>query len=84
MPAAKAKVTKDAVLDMVIKPSSLREELVMSLRTIALIAAAVIIGIAGIVTVSTDASAAPAGTTRLHHHKQHHRHTVHHSGQVRH
>jgi hypothetical protein len=84
MPAAKAKVTKDAVLDMVIKPSSLREELVMSLRTIALIAAAVIIGIAGIVTVSTDASAAPAGTTRLHHHKHHHGHTVHHSGQVRH
>ena len=84
MPAAKAKVTKDAVLDMVIKPSSLREELVMSLRTIVLIAAAIIIGIAGTVTVSTDASAAPAGTTRLHHHTHHHGHTVHHSGQVRH
>jgi hypothetical protein len=56
----------------------------MSLRTIVLIAAALIVGIAGIVTVSTDASAAPAGTTRLHHHKYHHHHTVHHSGQVRH
>ena len=84
MPTAKAKVTRGAVLDMVIKPSSLREELVMSLRTIVSIAAAIIIGIAGTVTVSTDASAAPAGTTRLHHHKHHHRHTVHHSGQVRH
>jgi hypothetical protein len=69
---------------MMIKPSSHREELVMSLRTIVLIAAALIIGITGIVTVSTDASAAPAGTTRLHHHKHHHHGTVHHSGQVRH
>lgn len=56
----------------------------MSLRITVLIAASVIIGIAGVVTVSTETSAAtaPAGTTRLHHHHRHH--GVHHSGQVRH
>jgi hypothetical protein len=54
----------------------------MSLRTIVSIAASVIIGIAFIATVSTDAFARPAGMTRLHHH--HHHHTVHHSGAVRH
>jgi hypothetical protein len=64
-----------------IKPSSLREELLMSLRTIVSIAALVIISIT---TVSTAFARVPAGTTRLHHHKHHHQHTVHHSGQVRH
>ena len=52
-----------------IKPSSLREESVMSLRTIVSIAALVIIGIA---SVPTDTFArVPAGTTRLHHHQHH-------------
>ena len=53
----------------------------MSLRTIALIAASVIIGIACIATVSTDTFARPAGLTRLDY-SRHHHHTVHHSGQV--
>lgn len=61
----------------------------MSLRMIVSMAALVIIGIA---TVPTDASAVPAGTTRLHHHHYYHhcdyyhhcyRHAVHHSGAVR-
>ena len=53
----------------------------MSLRTIVLVAAALIIGLA----YSADAFARPAGMTRLHHnHHHHHGHTVHHSGQVRH
>jgi hypothetical protein len=83
MSAAEAKVAKGAVLGMVIKPSSLREGLTMSLRTIVLIATSVVIGIACIVTASTESFArTPAGTTRLHHH-QHHHGTVHHSGQVR-
>ena len=63
-----------------IKPSSLREELVMSLRTIVSVAALLIISIT---TVSTAFARVPAGTTRLQHHKHHHHHTVHHSGQVR-
>jgi hypothetical protein len=71
------------VLGMMIKPSNPREELVMSLRTLVLIAASLIIGIACIVTVSTDTFARSAGMTRLSHHHHHH-HTVHHSGQVRH
>ena len=54
----------------------------MSFRTIASIAASVIIVIACTAAVSTDAFAVPAGTTRLHHH--HHGNAVHHSGQVRH
>jgi|GEM_PF-6442543 len=61
--------------------STLKEELVMSLRIIVSIAALLILGMA---SVPTDAFArAPAGTTRLHHHHHHH-HTVHHSGAVRH
>ena len=83
MSAAEAKVAKDAVLGMVIKPGSLREGLIMSLRTIVLIATSIVIGIASIVTASIESFArTPAGTTRLHHH-QHHHGTVHHSGQVR-
>jgi hypothetical protein len=55
----------------------------MSLRTVVLSAASVIIGIVCIAAVSTDAFArVPAGTTRLHHHKHHHPRGVHHSGQV--
>ena len=79
---AEARIATGAVLGMMIKPSSLREELVMSLRTIVLVAAALIIGL----TYSADAFARPAGMTRLHHnhHHHHHGHTVHHSGQVRH
>jgi hypothetical protein len=55
----------------------------MSLRTIVLMAASVIVGIACIATVSTETFARPAGLTRLNH-GHHHHHTVHHSGQVRH
>jgi hypothetical protein len=73
----KAKMTKGAVLGMVIKPSSLREELVMSLRTIVSTAASVIIGIACISTVSTDTFARDAGMTRLNHNRVHH-HTINH------
>jgi len=65
MGPAGVKVSKGAVLGIMIKPSSLREELLMLLRTIASIAASVIIGVACIATVSTDTFAAPAGTTRL-------------------
>ena len=83
MRPAEAKIIKGAVLGMMIKPSNPREELVMSLRTIVLIAASLIIGIACIATVSTDAFARSTGMTRLNHHHHHH-HTVHHSGQVRH
>jgi hypothetical protein len=55
----------------------------MSIRTVVLIAASVIIDMACTATVSTEVSArVPAGSTRLHHH--HHQRTVHHSGQVRH
>lgn len=81
---AEAKTTKGAVFDMMIKPSSLREELAMSFRTIVSIAASVMIGIACVATVSTDtfAKSVPAGTTRLEH-KHHYHHTVHHSGAVR-
>jgi hypothetical protein len=69
---------------MMIKPSSLREELVMSLRIIVSIAASFIIGIAFIATFSTDALAkAPAGLTRINPHHVHHGNTVHRSGQVR-
>jgi hypothetical protein len=54
----------------------------MSLRTIVLTAASVIIGIACIAAVSTEAFARhPAGLTRLDHSRHHHR-GVHHSGQV--
>jgi hypothetical protein len=53
----------------------------MSLRSIVLIAASVIIGIACIATVSTDTFARAAGVTRLDHSRHHHR-TVHHSGQA--
>jgi hypothetical protein len=61
-----------------------KEELVMSLRTIASIAGSVIIAIACTTTVSIDAFAAPAGMNRLHHHHHHHHgNTVHPSGQVR-
>ena len=57
----------------------------MSLRTIVLSAASIIIGIACIATVSTETFARPAGLTRLDHSRYyHHRYTVHHSGQVRH
>jgi hypothetical protein len=57
-----------------IKPSSLREKLVMSLRIIVSIAALVIMGIA---SVPTDTFArVPAGTTRLHHHKNTHHNTA--------
>jgi hypothetical protein len=57
----------------------------MSCRTIVLIAAPVILGIACTATVSTEVFArVPAGTTRLHHHHHyHHQGTVHLSGQVR-
>jgi hypothetical protein len=79
MRPAEARIARGAVLGMMIKPSSLREELVMSLRTVVLVAAALIIGLA----YSADAFARPAGMTRLHH-NHHHGHTVHHSGQVRH
>jgi len=58
----------------------------MSLRTIILLTAAIFIGIAGVLVVSTETFArTPTGTTRLdpkHHH--HHKPRVHHSGQVRH
>jgi hypothetical protein len=55
----------------------------MSCRTVVLIAASVILGIACTATVPTEVFArVPAGTTRLHHH--HHQGTVHHTGQVRH
>jgi hypothetical protein len=56
----------------------------MSLRTIVLMAASVIVGIACIATVSTETFArSPSGLKRLDHGRHHH-HTVHHSGQVRH
>lgn len=56
----------------------------MSFRTVVLIAASIVIGVAGVSAVITEAFArTPAGTTRLHHHHHHHG-TVHHSGQVRH
>jgi hypothetical protein len=45
----------------------------MSLRTIVLIAASVVIGIACTATVSTDAFARSADMTRLHHGKTHHK-----------
>jgi hypothetical protein len=77
MGPAEAKMTKGAVLGMVIKSSNLREELVMSLRTIVSIAASVIIGIACIATVSTDTFARDAGMTRLNHSRTHH-HTMNH------
>jgi len=53
----------------------------MSLRTIVLSAASIIIGIACIATVSTETFARPAGLTRLDHSRHHHR-GIHHSGQV--
>ena len=58
----------------------------MSCRTVVLIAASVILGIACTATVPTEVFArVPAGTTRLHHHHHyHHQGTFHHSGQVRH
>ena len=65
MGPAGVKVSKGAVLGMMIKPSSLREELLMLLRTIASIAASVIISIACTAIVSTDTFAAPAAATRL-------------------
>jgi hypothetical protein len=77
MGPAEAKMTRGAVLGMVIKSSNLREELVMSLRTIVSIAASVIIGIACIATVSTDTFARDAGMTRLNHSRTHH-HTMNH------
>jgi hypothetical protein len=57
---------------MMIKPSSLREELVMSIRTIVLIAASIVIGIACVATVSTDTFARDAAMTRLNHKRVHH------------
>jgi hypothetical protein len=70
------------MLGMKNKQVGLREELIMSFRTIVVIATSTIIGIACVVTVSTAtfAATAPAGTTRLHHH--HHHKGVHHSGHV--
>ncbi len=57
----------------------------MSLRIIVSIAASVVIAIAFIAIVSTDAFAvAPAGTKRINPHHVHHGNRVHHSGQVRH
>ena len=54
----------------------------MSLRTIVLMAASVIIGIACIAIVSTETFArSPSGLKRLDHSRHHHR-GVHHSGQV--
>jgi hypothetical protein len=74
-----------ALLGKMIKPKSLREELVMSLRIIVSIAASVVIAIACIAVVSTGAfAAAPAGLKRINPHHVHHGSTVHHSGQVRH
>jgi hypothetical protein len=59
--------------------------LIMSPRISFFFAASVIIGIACIVTASTETFASPAGLTRLDHSRHyHHRYTVHHSGQVRH
>lgn len=56
----------------------------MPFRTVVLIAASVILGIACTATVSTEVFArVPAGATRLHHRHHYHR-TVHHSGHVRH
>ena len=66
MRAAEAKVTKGG-LGIII-----REEWVMSLRTIVLIAASVIIGIACIATGSTDTFARDAQMTRLNHKGTHH------------
>jgi hypothetical protein len=72
-------------LGMMIKPSSLREELVVSLRIIVSIAASIIVGIACIAIISTDALAkAAAGLTRINPNHVHHGSTVHRSGQVRH
>jgi len=71
-------------LGMMIKPSSLWEELVMSLRIIVSIAASIIIGVACIAIISTDSFAkAPAGLTRINPHHVHHGNAVHRSGQVR-
>ena len=54
----------------------------MSLRTIVLLAASFIIGIAFIAAVSTETFArTPSGLKRLDHSQHHHR-GVHHSGQV--
>jgi hypothetical protein len=71
-------------LGMMIKPSSLREELIMSLRTVVLIATSVVIGVPCTAIISTDALAkAPAGLTRINPNHVHHGNTVHRSGQVR-
>jgi len=62
---------------MMIKLSSLREELGMSLRTIVLIAASLIIGIAWIATGSTDTFARDAQMKNLNHKGTHHRSVSH-------
>jgi hypothetical protein len=55
----------------------------MSLRTIVLIAASLIIGVACIAAVSTETFArTPHGLKHLDHHSHHHPRGVHHSGQV--
>jgi hypothetical protein len=56
----------------------------MSLRTVVLIAASVVIGIAYIGTFSAEtfAATAPAGTKRINPHHVHHGNKVHHSGQA--
>jgi hypothetical protein len=77
MGPAEVKMNEGAVLGMEIRPSSPREELAMSLRTIVSIAASVIIGIACIATVSTGTFARDAGMTRLNHNRTHH-HTINH------
>jgi hypothetical protein len=57
----------------------------MSLRLAILVAMTIVIGACiTIVSTETFAATAPAGTTRLHHHKHHHHRGVHHSGQVQH
>jgi hypothetical protein len=54
----------------------------MSLRAVILSAAAVIIGIAFIATVSTETFARDAGMTRLNHSRHHHHQPAHHGGRV--
>jgi UDP-N-acetylmuramyl pentapeptide phosphotransferase/UDP-N-acetylglucosamine-1-phosphate transferase len=60
------------------------EGLIMSFRSIVLIAASALVTIVAVAAFSTQSFArTPAGTTRLHHHHHHHHHGIHHSGQVR-
>jgi len=72
MRPTEAKIVGGSVLGIII-----REEWVMSLRTIVLIAASVVIGIACIATGSTDTFARDAQMTRLNHKGTHH-HSVNH------